>query len=193
MQVLRIALLASLILVGFPGAVRAQMPGGEACKAEKVSPQPKVDFQTAFAAAEKRAKAWQADAVVARLGHTSLGPIDAEGRSANWHMVFYSPGAKQTDMITIANGMMTCWWNPGPAGRLPQLKPDFYKDVKKVLAEAAAKGGAALMAEGYLPTVEMSAGTQGSFWYVNYTHPEKRAALQVTFDANTGAFNKAIK
>ena len=41
--------------------------------------------------------------------------------------------------------------------------------------------------------LEMSAGTQGSFWYVNYGHPTKRHALQVTFDANTGAFNKAIK
>jgi hypothetical protein len=185
---------ASLLLIAFAGAdVRAQMPGGEACKAEKISPQPKVDFQAAFTAAEKRAKAWQADVVVARLTHTSIGPIDPEGRSTNWHMVFYSPGKKQTDMITIANGMISCWWTPGPAGRLPDLKPDFYRDVKKILAEAAAQGGAALMADGYVPTVEMSAGTQGSFWYVNYSHPTKRAALQVTFDANTGKFNKAIK
>ena len=185
---------ASLLIAG-PGAdAWAQMPGGEACKAEKISPQPKVDFLTAFTAAEKRAKAWQADAVVARLAHTSLGPIDAEGRSSNWHMVFYSPGTKNTDMITIANGTITCWWTPGPAGRLPVLQADFYRDVKKILAEAAAQGGAALMAEGYLPTVEMSAGSQGrALWYVNYSHPEKRAALQVTFDANTGAFNKAIK
>jgi hypothetical protein len=185
---------AGLLLIALSGAdVLAQMPGGEACKSEKISPQKQVDFLTAFTAAEKRAKAWQADVVIARLTHTSLGPIDAEGRSSNWHMVFYSPGMKHTDMITIANGMITCWWTPGPAGRLPVLKPDFYKDVKTILAEAAAHGGAALMADGYLPTLEMSAGTQGSFWYVNYSHPTKRAALQVTFDANTGKFNKAIK
>ena len=185
---------ASLLLSAFASAdVRAQMPGGEACKAEKISPQKQVDFQTAFTAAEKRAKAWQADVVIARLTHTSLGPIDAEGRSSNWHMVFYSPGTKNTDMITIANGTITCWWTPGPAGRLPKLNPDFYRDVKKLLAEAAAQGGAALMAEGYVPTLELGAGTQGPFWYVNYTHPQKRAALQVTFDANSGKFNKAIK
>ena len=185
---------ASLLIVAFASAdLRAQMPGGEACKAEKISPQKEVDFQTAFTAAEKRAKAWQADVVVARLGHTSIGPIDAEGRSSNWNMVFHSPGANKTDMITIANGTITCWWMPGPAGRLPKLNPDFYRDVKKVLAEAAAQGGAELMKEGYVPTVELSAATQGSFWYVNYTHPTKRAALQVTFDANTGKFNKAIK
>jgi len=184
---------AGLLLIAFPSATQAQMPGGEACKSEKISPQPKVDFLTAFTAAEKRAKAWQADVVVARLTHTSIGPIDAEGRSSNWYMVFYSPGTKHTDMITIANGTITCWWSPGPAGRLPKLNPDFYRDVKKILAEAAAHGGDALMAEGYVPTLEMSAGTQGSFWYVNYSHPTKRAALQVTFDANTGKFNKAIK
>lgn len=185
---------ASLLVIAFSVTdAHAQMPGGEACKSEKISSQKLVDFPTAFTAAEKRARAWQADAVVARLTHTSLGPIDAEGRSGNWYMVFYSPGTKSTDMITIANGMVTCWWSPGPAGRLPTLKPDFYRDLKTILAEAANQGGAALMADGYVPTVEMSAGTQGSFWYVNYSHPTKRAALQVTFDANTGKFNKAIK
>lgn len=186
---------ASLLLVLFAGGeVRAQMPGGEACKPEKISPQKEVDFLTAFTAAEKRAKAWQADVVIARLTHTSLGPIDAEGRSSNWYMVFHSPGTKQSDMITIANGMITCWWQPGSAGRLPVLNPDFYRDVKKLLAEAAAQGGAALMAEGYVPSLELSAGSQGrAFWYVNYSHPQKRAGLQVTFDANSGKFNKAIK
>jgi hypothetical protein len=190
----RLSVVASLLLLAFASLdANAQMPGGEACKGEKISPQPKVDFQTAFAAAEKRAKAWQADVVVARLGHTTLGPIDAEGRSSNWHMVFYSPGKNGSDMITIANGMISCWWTPGPAGRLPQLKPDFHKDLKKILADAADQGGAALMADGHVPTVEMSAGTKGSFWYVNYSHPSKRGGLQVTFDANTGAFNQAIK
>ena len=186
--------LAGLLLVAVPGAALAQMPGGEACKSEKISPKPQVDFQTAFTAAEKRAKAWQSDVVIARLTHTSLGPIDAEGRSSNWHMVFYSPSTKNSDMITIANGTITCWWSPNPAGRLPVLNADFYRDVKTILAEAAAQGGAALMADGYVPTLEMSAGSQGkAYWYVNYSHPTKRAALQVTFDANTGKFNKAIK
>jgi len=189
------AVAASLILIAFPSAdVFAQMPGGEACKPEKISPQKQVDFPTAFTAAEKRAKAWQADAVIARLTHTSLVPIDAEGRSSNWYMVFYSPGAKQTDMMTIADGSITCWWTPGPAGRLPNLNPDFYRDVKKILAEAAAQGGAELMKEGYVPTVELSGGSGGrALWYVNYGHPQKRGSLQVTFDGNSGKFNKAIK
>ena len=194
MNASRLSVVAGLLLatLAAPDA-RAQMPGGEACKTEKIG-SPQLDFLAAFNAADKRARAWKPDVVIARLTHTSQGPIDAEGRSTHWYMVYWSPGSKQSDLITIANGMITCWWTPGPAGRIPELKPNFYQDVKKILADAAAHGGAPLMAEGYLPTVELSAGSQGkALWYVNYTHPTKRAALQVTFDGNTGAFNKAIK
>jgi hypothetical protein len=184
-----------LLLTLWPGGdSRAQMPGGEACKPETISRQKLVDFQTAFVAAEQRAKAWQADVVVARLVHTSLGPIDAEGRSSNWVMTFHSPKTKLTDSITIADGVITCWWSPNPAGRIPALAPNFYRDVKKLLAEAAAHGGAALMAEGFTPTLEMSAGSRAhAYWYVNYTHPQKRGSLQVMFDANSGKFESAIK
>ena len=98
------------------------------------------------------------------------------------------------DMITIANGSITCYAMPGPSGRLGDIKPDFYRDVKKLLAEANAHGGAALMAEGYAPRVELSAGAKGKvLWYVNYEHPTKRGSLQVTFDGNTGKFENAIK
>lgn len=189
-----VLVVANLLLVTFASAdLRAQVPGGaEACKAEKFSPQKQVDFLAAFNAADRHAKAWQADAVIARLTHTS--PIDAEGRANNWYMIYYSPGAKKSDLMTIADGTITCWSQPGPAGRLPELKPDFYRDVKKLLAEAAAHGGAALMAEGYTPRLEMSAGSKGrSLWYVNYEHQTKRGSLQVTFDANTGKFLQAIK
>lgn len=182
-----------LLLAAAP--VHAQSPGGgEACKAEKIAKTSLVDFQTAFSAAEKRAKAWQPDAVVARLTHTTLGPIDTEGRSANWLMVFYSPKTKGSDMITVANGMITCWASSNPAGRLPGLAPDFYRNVKTLLREAAAHGGAEYLAQGYTPTVELSAGSKGvAYWYVNYTHPQKRAGVQVMFDGNSGKFVSALK
>jgi hypothetical protein len=174
--------------------VYAQMPGGEACKRETISKQKMVDFQTAYAAAEQRAKAWQADVVVARLVHTSLGPIDAEGRSSNWVMTFHSPKTNLSDSITIADGVISCWWSPNPAGRIPALAPNFYRDVKKILADAAAHGGAALLAQGYTPTLELSAGSRSrAYWYVNYTHPQQRGSLQVMFDANSGKFESAIK
>jgi len=185
----------AILLLAIAPPVGAQIAGGgEACKMEKISPQPNPDFLTAFNAAEKRAKAWKPDVVIARLTHTSLGPIDPEGRSTNWHMVWYSPGTNANDMITIANGSITCYAMPGPSGRLGDIKPEFYRDVRKLLAEANAHGGAALMAEGYAPRVELSAGAKGKvLWYVNYEHPTKRGSLQVTFDGNTGKFENAIK
>jgi hypothetical protein len=42
--------------------------------------------------------------------------------------------------------------------------------------------------------VELSSVVGGrAMWFVNYGHATKRGSLQVTFDGNTGKFNKAIK
>jgi len=176
------------------GAAYAQAREGEACRTESISRDKAPDFATAFAAAEKRARAWAADAAIARLTHTTLGPIDADARSANWYMVWYSPSADVMMSATIANGTITCWGNKGPAGRMPKLMPDFYKDVKQLLAMAAEKGGAPLLKDGYLPEVEMSAGARAeAYWFVNYEHPQKHHGLQVIFDANSGKFIMANK
>lgn len=185
-------LVACLAVV--PAAGIAQVRDGEACKTEAVARDKLVDFGTAFAAAEKRAKAWAADAAVARFTHTTLGPIDADARSANWYSTWYAKSIDAFVSITIANGSITCWAMKGAAGRMPQLKADWYKDAKRVLAIAAEKGGAALMKEGYEPRLEMSAGSGGvAYWYVNYEHPTKRHGLQVIVDANTGVFRSALK
>ena len=174
--------------------VHAQVREGEACKPGRVSPDKMVGFDKAYPAAEQRAKAWAPDAELARFTHTTLGPIDADARSANWYTTWYSKAADAWVSITIADGAATCWAMPGKAGRMPNLKPDWFKDAKKVLAIAAEKGGAALMKEGYVPRLEMSAGSGGvAYWYVNYEHPTKRHGLQVIVDANTGQFRSALK
>jgi hypothetical protein len=187
------ALACVALTLGAPDPAGAQT-FTEACKAEKVGPQ-MVDFGTAYAAADKRARSWQSDVVVVRLTHTSLGPIDADARSANWYMVWFSPGTKQRIAITIANGGITCYADAMAPGRLPALKPDFYRDVKQLLATAATKGGAALMGDGAQPAVELSAGPPSTggkgIWYVNYRSKGGKS-LQVTFDGSTGQFEKAI-
>ena len=181
------------IALGSQGLALAQST--EACKMEKIGKERTVDFPTAYATASKRAQAWQADAAVVRLTHTSLGPIDAESRSANWYMVWFSPATKKRISITIANGMMTCYSDTDTPGRIPILKTGVYTDVKQLLAAAAENGGAALMQKGALPAVELSAageinGYRG-LWYVNY-RAKDGASLQVTFDGSTGKFEKAI-
>ena len=188
-----IALACAARVNGVAGPAAAQAREGEACKSEAISKEKNPEFSAAYAAAEKRAKAWAADAAVARLTHTSLGPIDADGRSANWHMVWYSPSANSNVSVTIASGTISCWGMKGAAGRMPKLDPGFAKDVKQLLATAAEKGGAALLKDGYQPRVEMSAGAKAeAYWYVNYEHPQKRGALTVIFDANSGKFLKAL-
>jgi hypothetical protein len=189
-----VASLCVLLVLGPTGAASAQA-STEACKAEKVSSDKMVDFPTAYAAADKRAHAWQSDAVVVRLAQTALGPIDAEARSANWYMIFYSPATKKRISITIGNGVLTCYQDTDNPGRIPILKSGVYRDVKQMLATASEKGGGALMQKGALPAVEMSAGSEVSgyrgLWYINY-RVKSGPSLQVTFDGSTGKFEKAI-
>lgn len=189
------AALACVALVFGPQDLARAQSSTEACKAEKVGAQKMVDFGTAFAAADKRAHAWQSDVVVVRLTNTALGPIDAEARSANWYMVWFSPATKRRLAITVANGVLTCYQDSDSPGRVPALKPEFYRDVKQMLAIASDKGGAALMQKGALPAVELSAGSESTgykgIWFVNYRVKEGPSLL-VTFDGSTGKFEKAI-
>lgn len=189
------AALACIALALGPQCLARAQAMTEACKSEQVGKQKMVDFGTAYAAADKRAHAWQPDVVVVRLAHTTLGPIDAEARSANWYMVWFSPATKRRLAITIANGVLTCYQDSDSPGRLPALKPEFYRDVKQMLATASEKGGAALISQGAQPMVELSAGAPSTggkgYWYINY-HVNQGRSLQVTFDGDTGKFEKAI-
>lgn len=189
------AALTCVALTLGPHGVAAAQATTEACKSEQVGKQKMVDFGTAFAAADKRAHAWQPDVVVVRLTQTSLGPIDAEARSSNWYMVWFSPATKKRIAVTIANGVMTCYQDSDTPGRIPALKADFYRDVKQLLATASEKGGAALIQKGALPSVELSAGPPSTggkgIWYVNY-RVNHGPSLQVTFDGNTGKFERAL-
>jgi hypothetical protein len=155
-----------------------------------------VDFNTAFAAADKRAHAWQADAVVVRLANTAIGPVDPDARSANWYMVWFSPSTRKRIAILIANGGMTCREDAISPGRVPVLKSGVYTDVWKMLIIASEKGGGLLIQNGAQPMVELSAGSEvvgyRGLWFVNYRATDGRS-LQVTFDGSTGKFEKAIR
>jgi hypothetical protein len=146
-------------------------------------------------AADKRAKAWQADVVVVRLGNTILGPIDANARSANWYMVWFSKAAKKTIAVSIANGMLTCSTDEDAGRAVPAMNGGLYLDVKQMLATGAEKGGAALIAKGAQPMVQFSVGPNSSgrkgIWFINY-QVKQGPSLQVTFDGVTGKFEQAI-
>jgi len=189
-----VAVVLAALAACLPAPALAQAQGAP-CKPEVLSSQKTIDFGTAYAAAEKRARAWQPDVVVVRLGNTILGPIDAEARSASWYMVWFSKTEKQTIAVSIANGMVACSADDDAGRAVPVLKPDFYRDVKQLLAAAADKGGATLMAKGAQPMVQLSAGPNSTgrkgIWFVNYS-VKGGPSLQVMFDGATGKFEQAI-
>jgi hypothetical protein len=142
----------------------------EACKTLQLK-KPAVPLSEMYAMAEKYAKAWKADAVPAGITNTSLGPLQPDGSSAAWNLRFFSAQANATVAINTFRGTLTCWATPGPAGRIPDLKPNFYRDGAALYA-LAKKHGEALLREGYTvslgtaaaPSDAMPPGTSTTAW-----------------------------
>jgi len=180
---------AVLLLLAGAGTAVAQQ---EACKMEmNVPPMTLADM---YGKAEKIAKAWQADAVPARLGNTTMGPLDEKGRSEAWNLTFYSPSAKSNVMINTFRGMFTCYAMPGGAGRIPALQPGFLRDGAKLYAIAKEKGGE-FLAQGYSVSVQTAAAprTNHATWYISYQKADgSNAKRTVIIDANTGAVEKVL-
>jgi hypothetical protein len=181
-------LVAAGILLGRPG--RAQ----EACKTVSLK-NPAVKLSEMYAMADKHAKAWKADAVPARITNTSLGPLQPDGSSTAWSLTFFSGEANANVSISTFRGSLTCWASPGSAGRIPDLKPDFYRDGAALYA-LAKKNGEALLKEGYTVSLGTAAAPSDrhATWYINYSKENgKDAGLSVVVDANTGAVEKVLE
>jgi hypothetical protein len=172
-------------------AARAQAQ--EACKTEQLK-DPKVTLADMFARADARAKAWKSDAVVARLGNTSLGPLDEQGRSEAWAFTFFSPSANANVSINTFRGSFTCYASSGGAGRLPDLKPGFVVDGVKLYG-LAKQHGASLLGQGYTVSVQTAAApsTRHATWYITFDKDNKSGGLTIIVDANTGALEKVLK
>jgi hypothetical protein len=194
----RIAI-AALALAAAPLA--AQQPAGDACAPVRISREKLVDFATAWGAADPRAKAWRPDAVLTRASHTLFGPVDAEGRSKRWDLEYRSLEKDEGATFTVSDGVLTCAWSSSRAAVTPPaLRPDFERDVKKLLRIAAEHGGREYEAEGYAPRIELRIGSRRwlfrfmlgdpirYYWYVDYLHPSKKKVFRVTIDANDGSF-----
>ena len=178
-----------LLLVAGSARLSAQQ---EVCKMEmNVAP---MTLGEIYAKSEKIAKGWQADAVPARLGNTSLGPIDDKGRSAAWNLMFYSKTAAANLSISTFNGMFTCYAMPGDAGRIPDLKPTFLRDSGKLYAIAKEKGGE-FLSQGFQVSIQTAAAPSDrhATWYISYSKADgTNANRTVIVDANTGAVEKVL-
>jgi len=165
----------------------------EACKTQQLKNQAPT-LSEIYAMAAGYAKAWKADAVPARVGNTSLGPLQPDGSSIAWNLMFYSEGAKAHMAVITFRGTLTCWADAGPAGRIPDLKPDFFRDGAKLYA-LAKQHGEALLSQGYIVMIDTAAAPSNrhATWYINYSKDNKSGGLSVIIDANTGAVEKVLK
>lgn len=183
-------LTAALAGIAFSGRGAAE----EACKTTTLK-SPAVKLSDMYAMAEKAARAWKKDAVPARLGNTTLGPLQPDGGSAAWNLMFYSEQAKAHVAISTFRGSLTCWADSGAAGRIPDLKPDFFRDGAKLYALAKEHGGK-FLAEGYAVMIQTAAAPSDrhATWYINYSKDQgKDAPVSVIVNANTGAVEDVVK
>jgi hypothetical protein len=165
----------------------------EACKPLQLK-NPALTLSEVYAMGYGYAKTWKIDAVPARVGNTSLGPLQPNGASTAWNLMFYSEAAKAHMSVTTFRGTLSCWADPGPAGRIPDLKPDFFRDGAKLYA-LAKQHGETLLAQGYVVMIDTAAAPSNrhATWYINYDKDNKDGGLSVILDANTGAIENVLK
>jgi hypothetical protein len=184
------ALCAALALAAQLGTASAEEP----CKPVQLK-NPALKLGEVYSIGSGHAKVWKTDAVPARVGNTSLGPLQPDGSSIAWNLMFYSESAKASMSVTTFRGMLSCYVQPGPAGRIPDLKPDFFRDGAKLYA-LGKQNGEALLAQGYFIMIDTAAApeTRHATWYINYSNKDNQnGKLSVIVDANTGAVEKVLK
>jgi hypothetical protein len=182
-----LALIAGVVVVRSAAAQ-------EACKTTQLK-NPAPTLSEMYTMAEKHAKAWKKDAVPAQISNTSLGPLQPNGSSTAWNLKFYSEESKSHVAINTFRGSLTCWAQAGSAGRIPDLKPGFFRDGAKLYALAKEHGGE-LLGQGYAVMIGTSAAPSDrhAMWYINYSNDQsKDGGLSVIVDANTGTVEKVLK
>ena len=175
--------------LGLGSSARAQ----EACKTVPLK-KPAVPLAEVYAMAEKYAKAWKSDAIPERITNTSMGPLKPDGSSEAWNLMFVSKQANAVVAINTFRGSLTCWAQPGQGGRIPDLKPDFYRDGAGLYA-LAKQHGESLIQQGYTVSVGTAAAPSDRHanWYIHYEKDNKTADLTVIVGANTGKVEKVMK
>ncbi len=189
----RLVVPALLVLLGSSYAHAQGAAPAAVCQMEMMK-DPKLTLADMFAKAEAKARAWKPDVVVASITNTSLGPLDETGKSEAWNLMFYSPSAKQQVNISTFRGMFNCYAMPGAAGRLPDLKPTFFRDGAKLYALAKQNGGQ-FISQGYSVALSTAAAPSDrhATWYLTFSKNNTNAPVTVIVDANTGTLEKVIK
>jgi hypothetical protein len=178
-------LAAALAVWIFPVLAAAQIK--PACAAGKTGKPAALTAKEAWDLARDRAHVWQADAVPFEVTTTSLGPLDAQGKSTDWSLKFSSEKAKAVDMISITSGQITCYAVGGAGGRVIE-KVDQATFDSKALYDEAQKAGGSKVGAGAKVMAGLVQNRPGgdTDWYLNYQDAAGKEVLSVVIDARTG-------
>jgi hypothetical protein len=155
-----------------------------------------LNGKDAYALAKAEAVKMGADAVPTKFTTLLDHPLDAQGRSTNWSLQFFSATAKKLLMITLEKGAMTCFAIARDAGgRAINVTDKTVLDTKLLLDAAQAAGGSKHDPK----TVTVAAGLNqnpqaGALWYLTYeTITPKKEVLQVILDSTGKVSNVFVK
>lgn len=165
----------------------------EACKPVTLR-QPALKLEEIYRIAEGHAKAWKPDVVPARITNTTHGPLRPDGSAEAWVVSFFSPASNAHVSINTFRGGLTCWAQPGSAGRLPDLRPGFVVDGAKLYAIAKQHGGK-YVADGYAIDVGTAAAPSNrhATWNLQFSKADgKSAPILIVVDANTGKVEQVL-
>jgi hypothetical protein len=147
--------------------------------------------QEAYELGLKEALAWQPDAVLIEMGVGLLGPMDAEGRSTNWSLSFWAPGANELNSMMFFNGTFN--GTPLPNTGFPKPVPAMEQvilDTEQLYDIAAGAGGSEYIAQGsnLMPGLTVYPLDEAvPTWYFNYFDPNDNTLVyNVIIDARSG-------
>jgi ankyrin repeat protein len=143
----------------------------------------KQAYDTTSAAALR----WQKDAALTELSTTSVGPFDADGRSAHWVAHFYSPSAKQVFLASLDEGKLTHSEHPSNELRTLTIEADTILDTKRLRDIAEEAGGSKCTARGASASAGLVPNRGRPLWYFNYSDKEtSKNICTIVVNANGG-------
>jgi hypothetical protein len=140
------------------------------------------------------AQKWQPDAVLSEIATSGLGPLDAEGKSTDWILKFWSPTTKGLNTIIFMNGAFTTSPTDLPTPKTTVLD-GVILDTKRLVEIGDQAGAAKYTAEGYRPMAAITPyplDNNRLTWYLNYAGGDFRVVFTVVIDAKTGEVIQAI-
>lgn len=141
------------------------------------------------------AQKWQPDAVLSEITTSGLGPLDADGKSTDWILKFWSPTTKGLNTIIFMNGTFTTSPTDLPTPKTTILD-DVILDTKRLVEIGDQAGAAKYTAEGYRPMASITPNPLNEAqltWYLNYAGGDYRVVYTVIIDARTGEVLQAVK